>query len=90
MREILIALLVIYRQFMSPYVGGGCRFRPSCSEYALESVRRFGGLMGLRLTVGRLRRCQPSHPCGYDPVPTPDQIEASLRGQMVVGTDADG
>ena len=69
MRCVLIMLLLLYRRFLSPYLGGGCRFRPSCSLYALLSVRRFGAIAGLRLTIRRLQRCQAADAGGYDPVP---------------------
>ena len=84
MRYVLVALLVLYRRYLSPYLGGGCRFQPSCSEYALEAVRRFGAIVGIRLTAARLRRCRPPHPCGLDPVPTPGSVQAALRGELVV------
>jgi putative membrane protein insertion efficiency factor len=69
MRWFLVLFLRGYRRFLSPYVGGGCRFTPSCSEYALEAVRRHGTVRGTRLAIGRLRRCTPEHPEGHDPVP---------------------
>ncbi|MEX2081876.1 MAG: membrane protein insertion efficiency factor YidD [Dehalococcoidia bacterium] len=54
---------------LSPLLGGFCRFEPSCSRYAEEAVRRHGAGRGLRLTAGRLMRCQPFHSGGFDPVP---------------------
>ena len=84
MQFMLMGLLILYRRYMSPYLGGGCRFKPSCSEYALECVRRHGATVGTRLTVARLARCQPDYPCGSDPVPKPGQIEAALAGDLLV------
>ena len=58
-----------YRLVLSPFIGGFCRFEPSCSRYAEEALRRHGAARGLRLTAGRLVRCQPFHRGGFDPVP---------------------
>ena len=65
----LIALIQTYRLTLSPFFGMHCRFRPTCSAYALEAVRRFGGLRGGWMAVRRLGRCHPWHPGGLDPVP---------------------
>lgn len=65
-----------YRLVLSPWVGHYCRFRPTCSEYALEALARHGALRGLWLTLGRLARCRPGAAWGYDPVPEPDRRES--------------
>lgn len=60
----------LYRRLLSPLLPPGiCRFHPSCSVYALEALRRHGGLKGAWLTLRRLLKCQPFHPGGFDPVP---------------------
>ncbi|MGH9475285.1 MAG: membrane protein insertion efficiency factor YidD [Terriglobales bacterium] len=59
-----------YQRAISPLLGPRCRFYPSCSEYALQSVERFGLLQGAGLAVWRLLRCHPFHPGGFDPVPS--------------------
>ena len=65
----LIALLRVYKRFLSPMLGPRCRFVPSCSEYAMEAIARFGPLRGSWLAARRIGRCHPLHPGGHDPVP---------------------
>ena len=67
--RLLIVLLRGYKRFVSPLLGPRCRFVPSCSEYAMEAVGRFGALRGGWLAIRRLGRCHPFHPGGFDPVP---------------------
>lgn len=69
-RRTLIALVKGYRLLLSPWLGSGCRFEPTCSAYALQALERHGALTGARLTLGRLARCQPWCQGGHDPVPT--------------------
>lgn len=64
-----IFLIRFYQYAISPFLGRGCRFHPSCSEYAVESLQRHGAIKGLWLAVRRIGRCHPWHPGGYDPVP---------------------
>ena len=69
MRTLLIGLIRIYRYGLSPLLGSSCRFYPSCSCYAQQSIERHGALRGLVLAVRRIARCHPWNPGGYDPVP---------------------
>ena len=69
MRVILTALIQAYRWFVSPLLGPNCRFYPTCSCYAQESIERHGALRGSWLAVRRIARCHPWHEGGYDPVP---------------------
>ncbi len=62
-------LIRAYQLLVSPLVGPACRFSPSCSQYALEAIRRHGAIKGSTLAVKRLLRCNPWHAGGYDPVP---------------------
>jgi putative membrane protein insertion efficiency factor len=67
--RVLIVPIICYQRFLSPLLGPRCRFAPSCSQYAVEALRRHGATRGLWLAVRRLARCHPFHPGGYDPVP---------------------
>ncbi|MGR3483991.1 MAG: membrane protein insertion efficiency factor YidD [Paracoccaceae bacterium] len=58
-----------YRLILSPWVGHGCRFQPTCSAYALEALETHGALRGAWLTLRRLGRCHPWGGHGHDPVP---------------------
>ena len=69
MRWILVRLLRAYRFAISPMYGQVCRYYPSCSAYALESVESHGALKGSWLTIRRLGRCHPWAAGGIDPVP---------------------
>lgn len=69
MEKILILLIRGYRYVLSPWLGNQCRFHPTCSCYAEEAIERHGWFKGVGLTVGRLCRCHPWRPGGYDPVP---------------------
>ncbi len=66
----LLTLLVRgYQLLLSPYLGGRCRYHPSCSHYALDALRRHGAARGGWLALRRLGRCHPFGGMGYDPVP---------------------
>ncbi|MEV0946978.1 membrane protein insertion efficiency factor YidD [Rhodococcus sp. NPDC049939] len=67
--QILIFFIELYRTYVSPLRMPTCRFMPTCSEYAVESLRTHGAIKGLVLTVIRLLKCAPWHPGGWDPVP---------------------
>jgi putative membrane protein insertion efficiency factor len=69
LRWLLIGFLRAYRLLVSPLYGQVCRYHPSCSAYALESVTTHGSLRGTWLAVRRLGRCHPWAAGGYDPVP---------------------
>lgn len=66
---VLTGLIRLYQLTISPFLGPNCRYAPSCSEYALEAIRRFGPLRGGWLALRRIGRCHPWGGSGYDPVP---------------------
>lgn len=65
----LLGLLWLYRKGISPFLGANCRFEPSCSAYAEEALREYGGFKGGWLVLRRIARCHPWGGSGYDPVP---------------------
>lgn len=65
----LIAIVVLYRLLISPWLGNHCRFHPSCSRYALDALRRHGAFQGAWLAARRISRCHPWGGTGHDPVP---------------------
>lgn len=58
-----------YQYWVSPWVGPCCRFEPTCSHFADQAIQRHGLCKGILLAVGRVLRCHPFHPGGFDPVP---------------------
>ena len=73
MRTLLIGLVRAYQLLLSPYLGGHCRFTPTCSQYALDALRQHGAARGSWLAARRLLRCHPWCAGGADPVP--DRME---------------
>jgi len=69
MRKIFVVVIRGYQLVISPLLPASCRYYPTCSAYALEAFERHGVLKGGRLAIGRLLRCHPFRPGGYDPVP---------------------
>ena len=65
----LVWLIRGYQLVVSPWLGRGCRFEPSCSRYAMACVQAHGALRGSLLSAKRLCKCHPFHPGGYDPPP---------------------
>ena len=77
-RDLLIGLVRVYQLVLSPHMGGSCRYAPTCSQYSIQALRKYGALKGSILTIWRLLRCQPWGGQGYDPPrwfgePAPEQ-----------------
>lgn len=68
MKVALIFLIRGYRLFISPLLPPSCRFTPTCSEYAIEAIGKYGALRGVYMGARRILRCHPFHAGGYDPV----------------------
>jgi uncharacterized protein len=69
MKALLVALLRGYQYVFRPMLGSNCRFYPSCSDYAMEAIKKHGAIRGSWLAAKRVARCHPYHPGGFDPVP---------------------
>ena len=69
MKRILIFLIKRYRKYISPMKTTKCPYYPSCSEYGLEAVQKYGAVKGGALAAWRILRCNPLSKGGYDPVP---------------------
>ena len=67
--KLLIALVRLYRYTLSPFLGGSCRFLPTCSAYAIEALQTHGAFRGSLLAIRRLSACHPLGRSGFDPVP---------------------
>jgi putative membrane protein insertion efficiency factor len=68
MKSLLISYIRGYQIVISPLFPPACRFTPTCSQYALEAVRKYGAGRGMYMGIRRLLRCHPFHAGGYDPV----------------------
>lgn len=75
-----IALIYLYRVTLGPWLGGHCRFQPTCSRYAIEAYLSHGPIRGSWLTLRRLMRCHPFGPHGFDPVP-PESGELASKSE---------
>lgn len=68
MKKILIKLIRIYRKYISPMKAPCCRFYPTCSQYAIDAIEKYGVLKGSFLAIKRILKCHPFNKGGYDPV----------------------
>jgi hypothetical protein len=77
MKFVALAILRLYKRWISPSLLPSCRYVPTCSEYAMEAIERYGALRGGLMAAWRLLRCHPFVKGGYDPVvkdPTPNMV----------------
>ena len=68
-KRVFLFLIDVYRRYISPLKSPCCRYIPTCSEYAMIAVERYGAARGGWLALKRILRCHPFHQGGYDPVP---------------------
>jgi hypothetical protein len=66
----LVAVLRLYKRYLSPLLPSACRFQPTCSEYMMQAIQDHGAARGAWMGLKRLARCHPLHSGGLDPVPT--------------------
>jgi putative membrane protein insertion efficiency factor len=69
MSRFLVTLIKAYQYIISPFIGPSCRFIPTCSEYTIEAVNKYGVIKGFWLGIKRILRCHPWNRGGYDPLP---------------------
>lgn len=69
MKKAILACIRFYKREISPYIPPSCRFTPTCSEYAMEAIEKYGAFKGGYLAIYRILRCNPLCKGGYDPVP---------------------
>ncbi|MFA6807586.1 MAG: membrane protein insertion efficiency factor YidD [Eubacteriales bacterium] len=68
MKKVLIGIILFYQRWISPLKPRTCRFYPTCSEYAIQAITKYGVLKGILKAIIRILKCHPFHPGGYDPV----------------------
>ena len=69
MKKLILILIRFYREWISPLKPPSCRFIPTCSEYAMIAVEKYGARRGSILAIKRILKCHPFHRGGFDPVP---------------------
>ena len=67
--KLLIGLIKLYQMTLSPLIGRACRYTPTCSNYGIEAIQKYGPIKGSWLTLKRVLSCNPWGGSGYDPVP---------------------
>ena len=68
MQRPIVMLLRGYKRFVSPVLPSACRFYPTCSEYMMDAIAKYGAARGVWMGIKRIGRCHPFHAGGYDPV----------------------
>ena len=79
-RNVLVAILRVYRALISPLYGDVCRYYPSCSTYAMQSIQHFGAVRGIWMGARRLVRCHPWAEGGVDDVPVREHEHVAITG----------
>ncbi|HHY41698.1 MAG TPA: membrane protein insertion efficiency factor YidD [Thermoanaerobacterales bacterium] len=68
LKKFIILMIICYKKFISPLKPGSCRFYPTCSDYAIAAIEKYGVVKGGIKSLKRILRCHPFNPGGYDPV----------------------
>jgi len=68
MRRVIIIIIKAYKRYISPILPDSCRFYPSCSQYAIDAVQKYGFMRGIVIASYRILRCNPFNRGGYDPI----------------------
>jgi len=68
MKNLLVSLIRVYQRYISPLKRPSCRFYPTCSEYSIQAIQKYGVIKGGWKSAVRILKCHPFHPGGYDPV----------------------
>ena len=68
LKKISLKLILFYKSSLSPYLGGNCKYEPSCSSYGFEAINKYGFSKGFYMTLLRLIKCNPFSRGGYDPI----------------------
>lgn len=83
--KIFVGVIKLYQYGISPYIGHHCRFHPTCSAYAIESLKTFGILKGSIKSIFRIARCGPWSKGGFDPVIASSQQSQILTNEVFNG-----
>jgi len=83
MKRVSLLLIRGYQLFISPILGPSCRYHPTCSQYALEAIERFGVIKGGYLSLRRVLRCHPFCKGGLDPVPEHTSSDCNQHGRHI-------
>ena len=68
LKKILLKVIKFYRSYISPLKGPCCIYEPTCSQYAIDAIEKYGVIKGCFMAIKRVLRCHPYHKGGYDPV----------------------
>ncbi|WP_232819885.1 membrane protein insertion efficiency factor YidD [Aliidiomarina celeris] len=74
LQAVFIGLIRLYQLIISPLLGPRCRFVPTCSEYSIRAIRKFGVIKGSWLSIRRISKCHPGNPGGFDPIPGDEHL----------------